>query len=546
VRLRDEGLAVPGWHWVQFNPGLPLILSGLFRIFPHGVIATARHATAIATGLMPLLPFLLWRGVLGFRWRVGIGAVLALWPGQVIFSGVVAQENWTMLPVVALGCLAARRLRDPSGGGFPIAAGLLYAAAGAIRQDMFAAMLLPAAVAAGLPGTVPGRGARALRLAAAALVPLLALAAQRHAATGRFAVTTEHGGLGVLGTLAPSSAASGWVDPVLAIAAVEPALLTDPLALRRASWRLAWGEARRRWRFHAFRAAASAFRLCVESEAGDLVWGLEAPATQPLATAQAASEFARVARPLLRVEQSLISGLFLASVLLALRRKDTAPLVLGAAALVELLVQVLFSPLGRLMVPVIALEILTVGLAACGAVGQRARLFGLGMAIAAVLFVASPPLHALAVQKDEVPPHVRRFPLFVAGGGGVYADCMIESGRVWLIAGDRARIGSDAPASGPGRVRCRIPPLPTRGPLSLDLETEDPRSIRIALDGRPAVAPAGLPGTGPRWSRALLTAEEELWPREIVLEDASGGIFGFGLVTRLPGSRPLPRDTVFP
>jgi len=546
VRLRDEGLAVPGWHWVQFNPGLPLILSVLFRILPHGVIATARHATAVATGLVPLLPFLLWRGVLGFGWRLGIGAVLALWPGQVMFSGVVAQENWAMLPVVALACLAARRLRGPSGGGFPIAAGLLYAAAGAIRQDMFAAVLFPAVVAAGLPGTVAGRGTRALRLAAAAVVPILALAAQRHAATGRFAVTSEHGGLGVLGTLAPSSAAAGWVDPGLAIAAVEPALLTDPNALRRATWRLAWDEARRRWRFHALRATASAFRLSVESEAGDLLWGLEAPDTQPPATARAATAFARVARPLLRVEQSLISGLFLASLLLALRRKDAAPLVLGAAALVELLVQVLFSPLGRLMVPVIALEILAIGLAACGAGGERARLLGLGTAIAAVLFVTSPPLTALAVQKDEAPPHVRRFPLLIAGGGGVYADCAIESGRVWVIAGDRARIGSDPPSPGPGRVRCRIPRLPARGPLCLDLETEDPSSIRIAVDGRPTVAPAGSPGTGPSWRRSLLTAEEEPSPREIVLEDASGGVFGFGLVTRLPGSRPLPRDIVFP
>jgi len=546
VRLRDEGLAVPGWHWVQFNPGLPLVLSSLFRVFPHGVIATARHATAVATGLMPLLPFLLWRGVLGFRWRLSIGAALALWPGQIIFSGVVAQENWALLPVVALGCLAARRLRDPAGGGFPIAAGLLYAAAGAIRQDMFAAALLPAVAAAGLPGIVPGRWMRARRLAAAALVPLLALAAQRQAATGRFAVTSEHGGLTMLGTLAPSSAATGWVDPMLAIAAVEPALLTDPVALRRATWRLAWNETRRRWRFHGLRAAASAFRLCVESEAGDLYWGLEAPATQPPATAPAAAAFARAARPLLRVEQALISGVFFASLLLALRRRDAAPLVLGAAALVEVLVQVLFSPQGRLMVPVIALEILVIGLAVSSAGGGRARLLALGTAVAAVLFVTAPPLHALAVQKDEVPPHVRRFPLLIAGGGGVYAQCAIESGRVWVIAGDRAVVGADPPAPGPGRIRCRIPPLPTRGALSLDLEVDDPGSIRIAADGRPIVAPAGSPGPGPSWRRAPMTAEGETAPGEIVLEGTGGGTFGFGLVARLPGSRPLPRDTVFP
>ena len=56
VRLRDEGLAVPGWHWVQFNSGLPLLFSALFRVFPHGVGAVARVATATATGLAGLLP----------------------------------------------------------------------------------------------------------------------------------------------------------------------------------------------------------------------------------------------------------------------------------------------------------------------------------------------------------------------------------------------------------------------------------------------------------------------------------------------------------
>src|SRR5262249_40928841 len=106
VRLRDEGLAVPGWHWVQFSPGLPLILSGLFRLFPPGVAGGRRPATAVATGLLPLAPFLLWRPILSLKGRVLAGALLALWPGQVLFSGVPAQENWALLPTVVLGCLA--------------------------------------------------------------------------------------------------------------------------------------------------------------------------------------------------------------------------------------------------------------------------------------------------------------------------------------------------------------------------------------------------------------------------------------------------------
>jgi hypothetical protein len=50
IRLRDRGLAAPGWGWVQFNPGLPLILSVLLRAFPSDPASAARIATAAVTG----------------------------------------------------------------------------------------------------------------------------------------------------------------------------------------------------------------------------------------------------------------------------------------------------------------------------------------------------------------------------------------------------------------------------------------------------------------------------------------------------------------
>jgi hypothetical protein len=555
LRLRDEGLAVRGWHWVQFNPGLPLILSGLFRIFPHHVTGTAREATAVVTGLLPLFPFCIWGGIVSFRWRLVAGLALALWPGQVMFSGAVAQENWAMVPAVALVCLAVRRLRDPVGEGFAVTAGLLYAVAGAIRQEMLVSMLLPAAAAAGLPGARERRVARMLRFAAAALVPLLGLAAERRAATGRFAVTTEHGGLGVLGTLVPGSAGVGWVDPVLYVAAVEPRLLTEPAALLQGTWRLSWDEARRRWRFHAFRAAASAVRLSVESEAQNLMWTLDAPGAQPPAKAAAAAALARAARPLLRVEISLISGFFGAAILLALRRRDPATLVAGAAALAEMFVQVAFSPLGRLMVPVVALELLVAclaaaDLAAAGRRGEKILFSSIGLAIAATLFVASPPLQRLAVRKDEPPPRVDRFPLLIAGGGGVYTDCVVEAGRLTLIAGDRARVGaglaavSSTSSLGGSRVVCRLPYLSSEAALFVDVEGE--RSIRISADGRSIPS---APGQAPAlsWCRVPVTAAGEPAPREIVFEgDGEGGALGFGLVSRSPGARPLPRDLTLP
>lgn len=60
--LRDHGLINNTWYWDYFNPGLPLLLCGLFRIF-HGIdpAAVARWATAFVGGLLPLLPFFIWR-----------------------------------------------------------------------------------------------------------------------------------------------------------------------------------------------------------------------------------------------------------------------------------------------------------------------------------------------------------------------------------------------------------------------------------------------------------------------------------------------------
>jgi hypothetical protein len=84
-RLRDAGLTHNApWFWQGFNVGLPLVLCGLFKIFPSAdPAAVARLATVCVNGLLPLLPFFIWRGVLSFRLRVLAGAALALWPGQV-------------------------------------------------------------------------------------------------------------------------------------------------------------------------------------------------------------------------------------------------------------------------------------------------------------------------------------------------------------------------------------------------------------------------------------------------------------------------------
>ena len=107
--MPDSPMVGRPWFWQSFNVGLPVVLCGLFHIFPKQDSGdVARLATALVNGLLPLLPFFLWRGVLSLRLRVLAGAALALWPGQVLFSGVVAQDNLTFFPSIALAAAGSQ------------------------------------------------------------------------------------------------------------------------------------------------------------------------------------------------------------------------------------------------------------------------------------------------------------------------------------------------------------------------------------------------------------------------------------------------------
>jgi len=515
IRLRDGGPAAPGFGWVQFSPGLPLALSVLFRVARSDPVAAARTATAVATGLTGLLPFVLWRPILARRWRLAAGLALAVWPGQVFFSGVVAQENWALLPTVALACLGVRGARDPRLRSRAAAAGLLYAVAGAFRQEMLVVLLPLVLPAAGVwPGWAGARRALGV-LAVSAGVPLLLLAAERRAASGRFALTTEHGGLGLLGSVVPGAAADGWIDPKPYVAARQPELLRDRRALRESAAGLALEEWRRRWRYDAFRAGVSSMRLLGDSDAENLFWSVGAAETLPPERRASGNDFVSTWGSLLRLELAVITGLFAAAVLWGARRRDPAVLLLAAAVLLKTAVQAVVSPMGRLMVPAIALEMLAVVLAASSLEAsprrERAGLLGVAAAAAALLLLATPPLRALARQKDESPLPVRRFPLEMAGGG--FAECRLESGRLFALEWRRAHLALSPSSPGSGaaaRATCELPA--GHGPL------------RLRLEG----APSGLAGTGferveadgrELFSRAL-TGTEGATELEVPLGDA--------------------------
>ena len=500
LQLRDGGLAAPSWLWTQFNPGLPMLLSLLYRILPGGGPAAAREATAIATGLLGLLAFLLLRGAISLRLRFLAGLLLALWPGLVFFSGVVAQDNWVLAPVVAVACLAVRAICEgPRRRNFPIAAGLLYAAAVAIRQEMLV-VLLPLALAASL-GDFRERRRSAVRFAFAAVLPLLALAAQRRAATGRFALTTEHGGLALLGTVVPGASMAGWIDPRPYVAAVEPQLLGSVLGLYRGASRLAVREYRRRPKFHALRIADQTFRLAAVGDGNNLFWSLEGPGVLPDARRADGMRFAARVRPRLAIGLEALQGLFAAALLLGIWRRDPAVLALAATIALKVGLHALLSPMARLLVPATALELLTLPVAArlLPRVAMRGRvvLGFLALAVPVALRAAVPRLDAAVLARDRDDARAYRFPLQVPGLRDL-VWCDMDSGLLPVLEWERAtiRIRADDPAPGDrARAICTLPSVPAGRRLVLRFEDAYgagglPGRVvqRVEIDGRESLS----------------------------------------------------------
>jgi hypothetical protein len=226
-------------------------------------------------------------------------------------------------------------------------------------------------------------------------------------------------------------------------------------------------------------------RLMLESDAENLFWSVGAADALPPERRESGAAFAARWAPALRVELALISGLFAAAIALGARRRatpdapaaaaprrDPAILLLAAAVLLKLGVQAVVSPMGRLMVPAVALELLAIALAAslpAGSARERLGMLALAAGVAAFLLLATPPLRALARRKDEAPLPIRRFPLALGGGG--FAECSLDSGRLTGIHWGRARLalGSDMPPAGQvARVTCDVPA--DRAGMTLRLE----------------------------------------------------------------------------
>ena len=525
--MRDVSWTVPSWRWIYLSPGLPLALSFVLRLFPGPPDDVARLATAAVCGLVPLLPFALWRGVVSFRVRLLAGMALALWPGQVFFSGVVAQDNWVLPPTVALACVATRALLA-GGRGRPVLAGLFYALAAAMRQEMLVALLPLLLAGAGFGSrddfSEKRRWRDAAACALAAALPLLLLAVQRELATGRFALTSEHAGLSVLGSYVPGAAADSWADPGPYIASVRPSLLWDYGRIRREAGGLALHEALRRPAFHAARTAAVVLSQALDGEANNLYWSVLIPGGLPEPLLPRGQRFAAHAKPWLAIELAILHTLFLAAGILAVAWRNRAILTICAAIALKAGIHAVTVSQGRYFLPVTAMEILAIALAVEEVLLRRrgrlsAAALATGAAAVLALSLLAPRATGWVLRHDAEPQRTYRFPLKGPAPGATLA-CVVDRGLLMALSANRAVI---APL--------HVDPAPGEA-ASASCELTGTSAVPLALRLLDAYAPGDLPG---RMRQRVEIDGVEVLDRDLAAAPGDGWL-SVPLGTNSPGS----------
>jgi len=502
--LRDYGLTdkTAPWNWQSFNFGLPLALCGLFHLFPKADTDTiARFATVTITGLAPLLPFLLWRGILSLRVRVLAGVLLALWPGQLMFSGAVAQDNWTIFPTIALGSLAVRALADGKPA-WPVTAGLMYAAAAAMRADML--LILPLLLAAIRIDLYRTRVRQVAAGVLATIIGLLGLASYRYAASGRFALSPQIGGLAILGSYLPGSSYSGWVAPYAYLSWYRPEILRNREALLTQTAALGVREAMRRPSFHALRIAAMAGVYAVDGESKDPLFGsLEDPESLPAPLHERAAALADELRLPLRIEMALIQGLFFAAIVVGFRRRSWIILIPAAAILLKYVFHIFGVFQGRYFMAATGLELLTIAVAVeevltAEFAARRSllvRSLAAGAAFGLVLWTIPPRMLAY-VQSLDIDPQQHTYHIFLESPDH-YAQLNCTMGQGTLIQYDAGREATlrtfqgQSPAPGDKAVaECLLTGKGTPQPLVLQVNDpfdpggkEGRMAQRVQVDG---------------------------------------------------------------
>jgi len=473
--LMQAGMASSSWHWDFFSTGLPLTLSLLFRWLPFQPEATARLATALLTGTSALLPWFLWRGTFSRSVRFASALMLAIWPAQIIFSGVVAQDNWLIPIGIALAVLAIRAQQP--GRQSPLWGAILFVLGTSMRQEMLLP-LLPLALVVAVGRTNHGRTARLGRFLAISFIGLGMLAGHRAIVTGRFSITSTHSSYSILGAYAPGAGANYWTDPSAFLAAENPALLDrDMRDLGLDAYDLVWKQLTRRPRFHFVRIIASTLNALLRD--GVTYWSLTAEGVLPPELLHSGQSLASFTHKLLPAHATLLWWSLLLLLPAALRRQ--AKHRIGAATiclaiLLKVAIHAITVAQPRYFLIVQAWAMLLIAAALGNLQRSDLKLQNLAwLAVSGGIALSLAPVQAIAeayVLRNDVFPTSYAFPL---GSDGLRLQCEMHEGRLISIHRDELTMAFTRDNPNPGdRARAVCHALAGETARLLIIEVFDP------------------------------------------------------------------------
>ncbi|KGM55120.1 hypothetical protein N800_00380 [Lysobacter daejeonensis GH1-9] len=477
--LAEHGPFAPGWYWNFFSAGTPTFLSIPLALSGADDATVARVVTATVLAMLPLIPLLVLRGVLPLWSRLLVAGILTLLPSLVVFSGVVAQDNWVQLPTLALASLAVRNACG-EGRGYPVWSALLWCVALYVRQEMLVA-LLPLALLAAWPVRHPPAVRSLVLFSGVALVLMLGVASQRQIATGDFSLASRHGGSSMLGSYVPG-AGFGWIAHDDFIAWREPALSGDAERVRAEAGRLAIEEIRARPFFHLVRRAGAVLDTATTRDGTLQYWAFAADdgvtgGRSPVEAASAARLGQVSSKPVLYAS-ILLHALFLGAAYLGFKTRDRALMAIAIAVLLKVGIHFVVAVQARFFLVVFVLEALAIGVAAARLHHSRASLRGTGI----VALASGLLLLGATTGLDRLNEWVRaQDAAWVTAGKRQYrvrlphavADCQLEGGRV-LSAGPSGFMfaveHSDPEPGEYAELRCQLAALGDGGEVTLEVE----------------------------------------------------------------------------
>lgn len=463
----------PAWNFI--NPGTPFFLSLLFRTIPADPELVARWATALIAGMLPLIPFLVWRNIFSLQARTISAFLLALWPGQIIFSGIPSQDNWLLFPALLLCAMCVRNLVLQEGG-FPFWGAVLYILAVFIRQEMFV-VLLPALFVILWTKTFQ-RFLRNLFFASVTLLSLLfILILYRGTATGNYTLTTSHFGEAMLGSYVPGSGKS-WADPKPYLAANAPHLLyqNQGKLSQKDAISLVWQEIQDRPVFHIIRVISLPASDILSLEGSLAYWSLTN--SEFLSGDYKNPFFINEIIPKLKYFSLFSHFLFGYSIIFVLlKKKDAWPAIfLFLILLLKVIVHAFIVSQSRFYLMSIALEFLVIGVVADSIFSEKKQQLiklSLFLTCACFIFLASFIFFAdkYISTHDEIPQYSYSFPIYI---GNTTFDCEMDEGLLFAIyfGQEKARIHVKFPDAEPRpgekvEVRCKASGILTNMSLNI-------------------------------------------------------------------------------